>query len=436
VWDEGERQPLKKLAQWCHRFTPRAGVHEEEASETLLLDATNLAPLYGSEALFLEQVKQELQRLGLSGRGALASTIGASWGIAHFSLPPWSLVPVAETTIALATLSVAALRLPPELTETLRSLGVERVGDLLELPRDQLRSRFGPTLLTRIDQALGTMPETFVAVEPPPEFVVEQALEFPLFDRETIGQVVALLLERLARNLAARGVGALRIVCRFDCEGTPPVEFEAGWFQPTGSYRHLLEIIELEMERLRLPAPATAISIVALRHALIAERQGTLFDEERRLGASRPLATLIDRLVGRLGWQRVVRCRLQLEAQPELAYVEIPLINGLSRRRKNSQEGANRQTLGALDRPLYLLRRPTPLAVLAVAPDGPPVRFRRQREEHRVLRHAGPERIETGWWRGRSAWRDYYRVETAEGRRFWIFRRRQDGKWFLHGIFG
>lgn len=436
MWDEGECQPLKKLAQWCHRFAPRAGVEEEETSKTLLLDATNLAPLYGSEELFLEQVRRGLHRLGLTGRGALASTIGVAWGIAHFGPQPWSLVPTADTTIALTPLPVVALRLSPELTETLHSLGVERVGDLLELPRDQLRSRFGPTLLTRIDQALGTTPESFVAVEPPPEFVVEQALEFPLSGQEALGQVVALLLERLARKLAARSAGALRIVCRFDCEGTPPVELEAGWFQPTASYRHLWEIVELEMERLRLPAPAAAISIIALRHALLAERQGTLFDEERRLGASRPLAALIDRLVGRLGRQRVVRCRLQPEAQPELAYVEIPLINGPPRRRRNSQEGANQQPLGALDRPLYLLRRPASLAVLAVGPDGPPVRFRRHSEVHLVLRHAGPERIETGWWRGRSAWRDYYRVETAEGSRFWIFRRRQDGKWFLHGIFG
>jgi hypothetical protein len=31
--------------------------------------------------------------------------------------------------------------------------------------------------------------------------------------------------------------------------------------------------------------------------------------------------------------------------------------------------------------------------------------------------------------------RDYYRVETTTGHRFWLFRRLRDGHWFLHGLF-
>jgi protein ImuB len=52
-----------------------------------------------------------------------------------------------------------------------------------------------------------------------------------------------------------------------------------------------------------------------------------------------------------------------------------------------------------------------------------------------VTRSWGPERIETGWWRGQDARRDYYAVTTQLGTRFWIFRRRDDGRWFLHGCF-
>ena len=47
----------------------------------------------------------------------------------------------------------------------------------------------------------------------------------------------------------------------------------------------------------------------------------------------------------------------------------------------------------------------------------------------------GPERIETGWWRGLHVQRDYYRVLTDTGRRAWIFRRRDTNEWFLHGWF-
>jgi protein ImuB len=76
-------------------------------------------------------------------------------------------------------------------------------------------------------------------------------------------------------------------------------------------------------------------------------------------------------------------------------------------------------------------------------PDGPPVRFRWRRVLHEVVRAEGPERIAPEWWhdRGERAVRDYYRLEDAAGRRFWVFRRGLYGtgaeppRWFLHGLF-
>ena len=82
------------------------------------------------------------------------------------------------------------------------------------------------------------------------------------------------------------------------------------------------------------------------------------------------------------------------------------------------------------------MRQPVPIRVVAVVPGGPPVRFLWQ-ERHHVIAHCwGPERIETGWWRGQDIHRDYYLVETTAGTRFWIFRTLDGDAWFLHGIFG
>jgi protein ImuB len=87
-----------------------------------------------------------------------------------------------------------------------------------------------------------------------------------------------------------------------------------------------------------------------------------------------------------------------------------------------------------------MLPRPLPLEPLragpvAIAPDGPPLRFRLGDEVHAVVQAYGPERIETAWWRGPTVRRDYYVVETESGGRFWVFRRLRDGGWFLHGTF-
>lgn len=79
--------------------------------------------------------------------------------------------------------------------------------------------------------------------------------------------------------------------------------------------------------------------------------------------------------------------------------------------------------------------RPQPVEVVSVAPHGPPQTFSLLGEQHRVERVWGPERIHTGWWRGRSVRRDYYRVETTTGRWFWLFRQLTDRRWYFHGAF-
>jgi protein ImuB len=86
-------------------------------------------------------------------------------------------------------------------------------------------------------------------------------------------------------------------------------------------------------------------------------------------------------------------------------------------------------------RPLHVLDPPQPVEMIGVALDGPPAMFSYRRRQYRISRFWGPERIETGWWRGPSARRDYYRVETDSGNRLWLFRCLQDKRWFLHGMF-
>jgi protein ImuB len=51
-----------------------------------------------------------------------------------------------------------------------------------------------------------------------------------------------------------------------------------------------------------------------------------------------------------------------------------------------------------------------------------------------VSKIRGPERIETGWWRGPDVKRDYYCLDLANGVTLWVFLDRETGRWFLHGL--
>jgi protein ImuB len=79
---------------------------------------------------------------------------------------------------------------------------------------------------------------------------------------------------------------------------------------------------------------------------------------------------------------------------------------------------------------------------MAEIPDGPPLRFRWRRLLRQVVRAEGPERIADEWWQTGSERpiRDYFRIEDAAGRRYWLYREGRFGdgappRWFVHGLF-
>lgn len=103
------------------------------------------------------------------------------------------------------------MRLPDEVAEELFHLGVETIGQLMQLPREALPARFGPQLLLRLDQAMGQIPEpiTALAEEPP----IEASIEFdgPVDSLEAIWLVFKDLIARIVGQLAKRGRGAREV---------------------------------------------------------------------------------------------------------------------------------------------------------------------------------------------------------------------------------
>ncbi|MCH8042211.1 MAG: DNA polymerase Y family protein [Planctomycetes bacterium] len=448
---EADRRALEQLALWCEKFSPVVGLDEMEPGEGLLLDITGVAGLFGGEQALAEKMIQALRRRHLTVRLAIAETIGAAWAVAHFATPTTAcglahLIPAEQTQDALRTLPVEALRLSEKTVTLLGELGIRTIEQLLSLPREGLSSRLGDEVLRRIDQATGAVAEPVRAVRSQPTLQAEWLLEAPTTRSEQIEFVLQQLIEQLAGQLVAEGIGALRLQCRLRCEHGGPLEFAVGLFRPSADSRHLWELVQMQLERLRPNAAVSELSVKATATAPLECRQQQLFADGDQAAGRRQLAVLVDRLSSRLGGPAVLRPRLSADAQPELACRYVPLTGESTKRR-----GGGPSISAPAHRPLMLLPRPVALAekgdryILCEAPSGPfrqnvpvpffPSRFIFNNTPHQVHRHWGPERIETGWWRKRGIRRDYYRVETDRGSRFWLFRRLNDGQWFLHGAF-
>jgi len=437
-----DRETLVALAEWCEQFSPIVGIDEADEPDTLLMDIRGVAHLFGGEAALARTVVAACQQQGLAVRVAIADTAGAARGWAQ-----WGEIPVEESGsdapcaaavlppgdgTACEALPVEVLRPGPRVLEQLHRLGIRRIGQLNRLPRASLAARFGEPLLEQWDKLAGTVAEPIVAHHAREPLAVRWCFEHPTTHHETIEYVVGDLLGQLSRRLLERGQGVLRLSCQLICRNRPPLKIDISLFRSTVAAQHLLALAKLQLALVTLPEAVEEIRLRAVTTAPREQRQGELFGESPRDQPAQ-LALLVERLSNRLGRERVVLAELLADAQPELASRYRPLAGEPAAALPPPPPGESLP--GPLLRPVRLFDPPQPIEVVGLAQGGPPAMFHYQRRRYRLARSFGPERIETGWWRGESCRRDYYRVETAEGGRWWLFRRLQDQCWFLHGAF-
>ncbi len=439
-------EALHSLAAHCKQFTPLVGIDPDVFPQSVLLDITHVAHLFGGEAALVERILDELRSEGRQVQDAVAGTPGAAWALAAYGgegrgkkgeerhgdgkIPASPFPPLPSL---LSPLPLEALRLPESIVTLLHSLGVWRIEALEALPRRELLSRFGPELLDCLDRVTGRLPEPLPAWDPPLRFEVRWSAEFPTARREMLDAVLERLVRRLATQLGRAGRGAMRLECRWKCAEGESRQATVGLFRPSAWANHLVELLQAQLESLQLPGPVDAIHLAAISTAPLELRQQEMFCQGRRAGPQH-LSALIDRLSNRLGHACVMRVRLVPEAQPELACHYTPLVDTKKAGEQGRKAGCSRSgSVEKQDRkspsPFLPFSQPRPLRLLA-QPIPLPAAIQRQ-----IVRRIGPERIETGWWRGRGVARDYYYVETAAGRCYWVFRRLAAGPWFLHGTF-
>lgn len=436
---EVDAKALERLALWMERWSPAVAL---AGADSILIDATGGAHLFGGEAAMLDDMADRLGRSGLDCRLGLAPTPGAAWALAH-AAPDRTRLEAAALKSGLADLPMTALRLSEDSLTLLRRFGLTRIGQLYEIDRKALARRFhsvsaADAVLTRLDQALGQRPEPLDPLRPPPDHAVRLPCPEPLLHPDGIRAGLERLAPALCERLDARGEGARRFRLAVFRVDQSVADVVVGAARPVHDPAHILTLFR---DRLETLDPGFGIELMELEAA----RTGPVAPQARSLDAvfagdgpdTAELAVLADRITARLGG-RVVNVLQPVQSHlPERA-------EALSAYEGELPDWHSAPAPGPAPRPLRLFEPPESLEVIAEIPDGPPMRFVWRRIVHRVRRADGPERIAPEWWRPAATRRarDYYRVEDEEGRRYWIFREGLygDGRggppaWFVHGLF-
>ncbi len=440
-----DRRFHEALADWCDRYTPLVAL---EGDDGLFLDITGSAHLFGGEEALLQEMLTRLLEMGLQVQGAISKAPGLSSALARYAGN--RIVADEDCETAIAPLPLSALRIEESLVRALNKLGLKQVGDLLGAPRAPLARRFGSHLLMRLDQALGLDEEAISPRRPVASLSAERRLAEPVQAEEDILMLAGQVAEALKPSLEARGAGGRVFeLVLFRVDGKV-FRISAGASRPLRDAGRIARLFQERLKGLHDELDAgfgfEILRLNVLRHEDFDTEQGDFEGDDRR---HLSLGDFVDQVSARLGPDCLQTYQLRESHIPERAVLPVAALDHLSAaiavKPSRMPEAAPLQAVGSdsRERPLRLFTHPEPLEAFAVeVPDGPPIRFRWRRLTHQVRRAEGPERLAAEWWLdGETApTRDYFRLESENGQRFWVYRQGlydqlANPRWFMHGVF-
>jgi len=440
-----EAELAARLARWCTRWSPWTSVEglSGDGGAGLWIDATGCAHLFGGEQPLLDDMTARFAAAGFAVRAAIADSPGAAWAAARHGIAQGSttaIVPEGGARQWLSGLPTAALRLPQQALDTLHRLGLRRIGDLLVLPRAPLAARFGPDLPLRLDQLIGDAAEPIGPDRPLLPYHARLSFAEPIARTEDVAAGIDRLLDALCKMLERDRKGARRLSVTFYRVDGSVAEIAIGTSAPVRDVAHLARLVAERIDGFEGGLDAgfgiEAIALFVPVAEPLAARQIDLPSGERAAhGGADGVALLVDRLAQRLGADAVVRQQPRGSHLPERAVAPAAPLG-------RTEPAPPGRVPDPRLRPVALMRRPEPVQTTAppdTPPEAPPAAFRWRGAIHRVARAEGPERIAAEWWHAPTpppptAFRDYWRIEDAEGLRWWLFRDGSAGRWFLHGM--
>lgn len=414
---------LRSLAVWAHRLSPLVS---PDPPDGLLLDLTGCEQVFGGEERWGLRALGQLSRFGIHARVAVAPTFGCAWALSRFGSAPFAIVPPGTQREAIVPLPIAALQLEPDTIADLATVGVESVGQLLDLPRAALPARFGESLLLSLDRALGHAIETIEPLRPTVPHTAERVFDGPTDRMDAIEWTVRDLLGRVAVRLGAESFGTRQLEVTLVRSDLPPELLTVRMGRPSHDPAHLWALVRPKLERAHLGFGVEGVKVAALALARVRHQQGECWEGETNIATNRTRDLLLDTLANRLGSGRVLVASMTESHIPQRAFV----MHELGSRNSRAPTAA----IARQDRPTMLLARPMPAEVVALTPDGPVHRVTCRGETHDVLACCGPERIAPEWWRQKTPTRDYFTVRCQDGRWLWLGRDLSSGRWHVYGI--
>jgi protein ImuB len=389
-----EQECLKQLALLCYHQAAQISLVEPDG---LLLELGSMLPLFNGLDDYWNNLRQRLKKSGYQFTPCTGHTPQAARILAQAKIELCSddADVISQT---LLQLSVAQLDLPEKVVKKLTSMGIHNYGQLKNTPRKELGYRFGKDMVEHL-QKLETDSQPPTSFQLPERF--QQTVHLNYEAEQARGLVFP--LRRMLLNLEAYLITRQRV-----CEKLLiKLEHRDGRASvltiPSvrGSFRQTdwLTLLNIQLENTQLIDPVVSLTLRAKGFLpMQAEYTDLVGGRHQQADADR----MHSMLLARLGESHVQTLRSEADPRPEVASQV-----------RNSHDHETQQFTRRW--PSFLLPQAKPIRV----------------SDYKII--LGPERIEGGWWDAPSIRRDYY-IAQRNQQTVWLYRR-DDGQWFLHGLF-
>ncbi len=416
-----DEQDLRGVAEVFYRATPQIMLRSKQA---LFLEIGKCKSLYSEEA-FMKRTFATLHKLGLSAKVGVAHDIPTALSFAVYGQR--------ET----ATLPIDALRFyanpldDQEETEKniiktiliLKDLGLKTLRDFLNLPQNQLSSRFGSLgqmCFLRVQGLCDILWRPFALGE-----IVSEKCEFdqesPVDNLEPIYFRMKAMIEKINLRLRAKGkrLKQFDVIVKQEHALSPGEQMRSFHILLQLPYVSNKIIFEIAQEKIEagvltkpLKARITEFTIIVTEDVPYSMNQKDLFNQKREENQE-SFFQVVSRISTKLGEGSV------FFAKPQESY--LPEQNWLRSSEASKTEIEDRLP----ERPLRVFNYAKPVQYLGR-------KLLSQDFNEEVAEWSDKEVIFSEWWNSPLE-RVYYRVLTKTGRELWMYRTSRGD--FLHGEF-
>lgn len=398
-----------------------------------LLDASGLSHL-GGESKFCRNIQKILNTAGFAEINiGIADSAFAAQVASKFKRSRNYIVPPGKDREFLSPLALQHLPLSSHNQETLRRLGLKTIGQLLQIPSQELQERFGQEGLDALDLASGIDKRKAALVRSKEVYESAVDLNFPVESLSQTQFILKSMLASIASRLKENGLLAEELLLSFFNSNEKFESRPLKLIRPSNNAKFLLEIIKLSLEAAPLSREYTGLHIIVTNSARESFQQNKIrlvespanagqtiqkgnidyvstqtLVTDSSLAPAEPYALLLQKFATRLGRDSVVRPVACDQHIPDMAASFMPLaeekgaVLPIKINSSNSDAGDSSFACG-----LVLKKAASPEPVLVEYQGRTPSSITYRGRWHKIKELTEPEKLSGLWW-DKTVRKSYY----------------------------